>query len=163
MWITETKKCCTFKWRNASDVRLCPGIWRWNVLENWQRFISPTAFPGVTGKGKQQNHGTEMDRPRLKKRGRGTVGEKHPAVWSESPFLDMRSPIYCRCALSGHVKHRFMAWSALSAVSSLALTLIYVFGKGRSSIIITWQGVFILEYMHANTERLLTHRKSVCL
>lgn len=46
-----------------------------------------TAFPGVTGKGKQQNHGTEMDRRR------GAVGEKHPAVWSESPFLDMRSPI----------------------------------------------------------------------
>lgn len=31
----------------------------------------PAAFPGVTGKGKQQNHETEMDRSRIKKRGRG--------------------------------------------------------------------------------------------
>ncbi len=28
----------------------------------------PTAFPGVTGKGKQQNHETEMDRPWIKKK-----------------------------------------------------------------------------------------------
>lgn len=67
-WSGETKGGCTFKWRNANNVWLCPGIQRWNVLETWQPFYSPSAFPGVRGKRKQGNRRTEMDRPVVQKK-----------------------------------------------------------------------------------------------
>lgn len=94
--------CCVGRQRTAAPLNermptMCGCAQAFGAGMCWEAgsvFFSPsTAFPGVTGKGKQPNHRAETNRPKIKKKACGCRWQT-PGVWSESPFLDMRSPVH---------------------------------------------------------------------